>query len=311
MNRNDVGWQGYWAAVPTPFDAAGEIVWDSVAPVVESFLSSQVHGILVNGSSGEWHAQSDAEREEVARRVVDVVGGRVPVVVGCTALRPATTFALAGAARAAGADGVMVSVQPYVRPSADEAVEFFRATGHHARLPVMVYNIPRRVGVDLDDGTLLRVAALPEVVALKNSTTDDAFFRTLEALVGELRVFGGNLLGERGVEAMRTVGGDGFIGGWELLGPTLPRFFQAVWAGDYAAAALLGAQERALDLELWDAAKRPRFGRSFQSQLKAALNLIGVPAGLPRPPLLPLDDEAALAGLRRVLSEFHLVGAAA
>ncbi len=78
--------------------------------------------------------------------------------------------------------------------------------------------------------------------------------------------------------------------------------FEAAWRGDIAEAERLAAQERALDAQLWDKRKNPKFGRSFNAQLKAALGLLGVPAGLPRPPLLPLDDEAALRDLGQVLA---------
>ncbi|WP_154771168.1 dihydrodipicolinate synthase family protein [Nakamurella alba] len=307
MNRNDVQWRGYWAAVPTPFDRDGEIDWPALDVVVEKFLDSGVHGLLANGSTGEWHSQTDAERVATSARIVEVTAGRVPVIVGCSSMDQEVATALAVQAKVDGADGIMLSPPPYLRPGDDEIEILFRHVASAAGLPAMVYNIPRRTGTDLSAALMVRLADIPEVVALKNSTTDDLFFGVLPELVDKVRVFGPNLLGARGVEAMRSVGGDGFIGGWELLGRTLPDFFESVWAGDLDRAAELGARERALDLQLWDEAKRPRFGRSFQSQLKASLNLIGYPAGYPRKPLLPLDDETKLAELAAVLDEFGLL----
>ena len=87
-----------------------------------------------------------------------------------------------------------------------------------------------------------------------------------------------------------------------MLGSKLPGVFEAAWRGDIAEAQRLAAQERALDVQLWDERKNPKLGRSFNAQLKAALGLLGVPVGLPRLPLLPLDDETALRDLADVLT---------
>jgi dihydrodipicolinate synthase/N-acetylneuraminate lyase len=307
MNRNDVDWRGYWAALPTPFQRDGDIGWHQLDMVVERFLDTGVHGLLANGSTGEWHSLSYDERVSTAARIISVVDDRVPVLVGCSSMCPRTSADLARQAQDDGASGVMLSPPPYLRPADDETEAFFRLVAADSELPMMIYNIPRRTGTSLSDPLLLKLASIPSVVALKNSTNDDAFFTTLGHVVGCLRVFGGNLMSDRGLDAMQTIGGDGYIGGWELLGRELPAYFEAVWSGDMKTARHLGRRERDLDEQLWNEGKQPRFGRSFQSQLKASLNLIGIPAGAPRFPLLLLDDPEKLAQLARVLAGFGLM----
>jgi 1-pyrroline-4-hydroxy-2-carboxylate deaminase len=294
-------WKGYWAASPTPFGADGGIETEWLAETIRYFLSQGVHGLLVNGSSGEWFSQSIAERRAVAEAAVRAAGESVPVVIGCTALRPQEVTELAGHAQSIGADGILVSPPPYLRLSQNDIVAFFEFITAATPMPVMVYNIPRRTGTVIEAATVGRLADVRGVVALKNSAPDADFFPTLELVADRILVFGGNLFSPRGVGEIATRRGSGYVGGWELLGSKLPGVFEAAWRGNIAEAERLAAQERALDVQLWDERKNPRFGRSFNAQLKAALGLMGVPVGLPRPPLLPLDDETALRDLAQVL----------
>ncbi|HEY7146864.1 MAG TPA: dihydrodipicolinate synthase family protein [Streptosporangiaceae bacterium] len=296
------GWKGYWAASPTPFNAGGGIENEWLEQTIGYFLAEGVHGLLINGSSGEWFSQSPAERRAVAEAAVRAAGQAVPVVIGCTALQAREVTELAEHAHRAGADGIMVSPPPYLRLSQDDIVAFFEFVTGATPLPVMVYNIPRRSGTVIDAATALRLADLNGVAALKNSAPDAEFFPALELVAEKILVFGANLFSPRGVSEIAAGRGSGYIGGWELLGRKLPRVFEAAWRGDLETAQRLAAQERALDLRLWDERKNPKFGRSFNAQLKAALRLLGVPAGVPRRPLLPLDDESAVRALADVLA---------
>ena len=295
-------WKGYWAASPTPFGADGGIETGCLDETIRYFLSQGVHGLLINGSSGEWFSQSIAERRAVAETAVRAVGKSVPAVIGCTALQPHEVTELAEHAQRIGADGILVSPPPYLRLSQDDIVAFFEFITAATPMPVMVYNIPRRSGTVIEASTAGRLADVRGVVALKNSAPDEDFFPTLELVADKILVFGGNLFSPRGIGEIAARRGSGYVGGWELLGRKLPGVFEAAWRGDIAEAERLAAQERALDAQLWDERKNPKFGRSFNAQLKAALGLLGVPAGLPRLPLLPLDDEAALRDLGEVLA---------
>lgn len=307
MNRNDIDWRGYWPAVPTPFHADGSIDFVSLSEVVERYLEFGAHGILVNGSTGEWFAQDTSERVMVAQAVISTVGSRVPVVVGCTSLRVEESMQLALAAALSRADGVMISPPPYLRMSSDELVAFVSDVATAGGLPVMVYNIPRRVGIAIELETIERLADLDLVVAYKNSGRPDDFFAVLPTAVERLRVFGPNLLRKRGLEALSKGIGDGYIGGWELLGNELPMMWESLWDGNMAKVTELAGRERALDAMLWDSNNSPKFGRSFASQLKAALTIAGMPVGFPRRPNLPLDDPEQLAELRAVLTEFGVL----
>jgi len=302
VDRNTVNWRGYWAASPTPFTEAGEIDEPTMRALIEYYLDQGVHGLLINGSTGEWFSQSPVERGRVTEIAVSQVAGRVPVVVGCTEFTAERVIRLASGAETAGASGVMMTPPPYVRPTQAEIMAFYNDISAGIELPMMLYNIPRRVGIDIETKTLKKLAEIPNVVALKNSVKDPEFFDALDAVGETLRVFGGNLLSNVGIDRLALGQGDGYIGGWQLLGNKLPELFEAVWRDDLDSAREFAAEEKSLDLQLWNDANAPKFGASFQAQMKAALRLMGIEAGYPRRPLLPLTDPQELEGLAAVLT---------
>src|SRR5262245_66686481 len=83
MNRDDVNWRGYWVAAPTPFTRQGVLDENLWRQELRLYHGQGVHGILVNGTTGEWFSQSDAERRRVAEVAAEELRGRIPGVIGC------------------------------------------------------------------------------------------------------------------------------------------------------------------------------------------------------------------------------------
>src|SRR6266540_4470321 len=106
MDRNDVTWRGYWTAVPTPFNEDGTLALDLLRELLEWYVGEGVHGMLVNGTTGEWFSQSADERRLVAETAIDAIDGRIPVIVGCTSYTADQVVAFARHAIDAGAAGV-------------------------------------------------------------------------------------------------------------------------------------------------------------------------------------------------------------
>ena len=102
MDRNDVSWHGYWPACPTPFHADQSLDLDSFRALLECYIGEGVHGLLVNGTSGEWFSQTTDERHAVVETAVEVAAGRVPVVAGCTSYTALEAAELGRHALAAG-----------------------------------------------------------------------------------------------------------------------------------------------------------------------------------------------------------------
>jgi 4-hydroxy-tetrahydrodipicolinate synthase len=311
MDRQDIDWRGYFAAAPTPFTREGALDEEVLAEVLAGFADDGAHAALVNGSTGEWYAQSHEERIRVAEVAVKELGGRIPLLVGVSSLREEETVALARHALRTGADGVLYSPPPAARLTPAEVVAFYERTTARIPGPVMVYNIPADVSTNITPETAVRLADLRNVVAIKDSTPDDLqYHRTIGAVGDRLRVFG-NALTPAGLSLMASgYGGDGHFGAGMLLGPRTARAFDHLWAGELPQALAIAEEFNAARAALHEADGNGVFG-GMQAQLKAVMRLQGRPAGYPRPPRLPVeDDPEALAGLTRLLRTLGLTGPA-
>ena len=308
MNREDVDWRGYWPACPTPFTADAEVDAEKLRALVEFYVGEGMHGIFINGTSGEWFSQSPAERRLVAETAVEQVAGRVRVVIGCTSLTAREAAELGRHAISVGADGIGSTPPPYSKTYPDETVRYFQDISDGVEAPLMVYNWPHGTSVDIDAGLAERLAAVDNVVAIKDSTPNAAqFHETTRRVIGDVRVFG-PFMSMEGLEFMLEHGGDGFIGGGSLWGRADARFWEDVWSGDVDAAREHARRTDDLFPRLWlPGGWGGHFG-AYQSQLKALMKMLGQPGGEVRPPRLPVTDEASLRRMREVLVEVGLLG---
>jgi 1-pyrroline-4-hydroxy-2-carboxylate deaminase len=317
LNRNDVNWKGFWPAAPTPFTREGVLDDAAWRELLQLYAGWGMHGILVNGTTGEWYSQTPEERRRLAEIAVEELKGKMTVVIGCTTFTAKTTIELARHARDIGADGVLSTPPPYAAPSPREIVHYYQTISDAVDIPLMVYNWPRGTAVEIPTELALKLAEVPNVVAIKNSTPNRiSFFDTLEAVVDKIRVFGG-FANKLGMAALKEIGGDGSIGGGALLGHENAEFFDAFWAGNYQRSEEIAAKSTKLNKLLGtDRAPLPgvntvgRYGTA-QAWLKAAMNMMGQPGGYPRDPLLPVEDPEDLAGIRHALETVGLLQPAA
>jgi 1-pyrroline-4-hydroxy-2-carboxylate deaminase len=308
MDRNDIDWRGYWPASPTPFREDGAYDADAHRDLLEHYIATGVHGVFVNGTTGEWFSQTGEERRHVARTCIDAVAGRVPVVIGCTAYTATEVAALARDAMDAGASGVATTPPPYSRPLPDEIVAFFEDIARALPdVPVMVYNWPHGTSVDIDAALADRLAGVDTVVAIKDSTPNvEQFYVTARTVVDRVRVIGPFMTRE-GHRALTEHGGDGTIGGGSLLGADDPAFWDAHWRGDHETCLALADRIERLFAKLWLPGGWCGVYGHYQSQLKALMAMLGQPGGTVRPPRLPVTDPAALAAMRQILAEEGLL----
>ena len=301
MNRDDVDWQGYFPAFVTPFTEDGALDLETLAALVEHYVDQGMHGIVVNGTCGEWFSQTHDERRTVAEAAVGAAAGRLRVLVGCTDYTAEQTAELGRHALAAGADGVLVSPPPYVKLFAPEVLAFYEDVSERVAGPLVVYNWPHGSGIDIDTELADRLADVENVVAIKDSTPDaDQFFATSRKVRDRVRVFG-PYMSERGVEELRTHGGDGTVGGGSLFGRPDPQFWTDYWNGDLDSAREHAIRSDRLFPQLWlPGGWAGKYG-GYQPQLKVLMRMLGQPAGHPRRPRLPVTDPAALAAMRAVL----------
>jgi 4-hydroxy-tetrahydrodipicolinate synthase len=300
MNDGKTAWRGAFPSIVTPFDADGGINEPLLRQNVEMTLAEGARGIVIGAHNGESPAMDPEERVSVMRIGIDQVARRVPVLCGAEHVRTARAVALADAARSLGADGVVVEAPAYLRPSEDDVLHFMSSVSE-VGVPIMIYNQPRRSGFAISPALLDRLAGIEQVVALMDSAGDFTLLTEFLAVAGgRIGVFVGTtrLYGFPAV----ALGAAGFVDGLpQILGRDVADLY------DHAAAGRL-AQARALQSRC-GAAGAALFERitthAYPATLKAAMNLLGRPGGLPRPPLRPLD-EAALARLAALLRDAGL-----
>ncbi|GGF33894.1 dihydrodipicolinate synthase family protein [Subtercola lobariae] len=306
MDRHSVDWHGYWVAAPTPFGDDGLIDPDLHRAMIEMYIAQGVKGLVVNGSSGEWWAQTLQERKTNAELFVTISGGRIPVIVGCSGFTPDYVVALAQHAQHIGADGVLATAPAYVHPTQQEIFAFFSEIDQRIDLPLSIYNWPLGIGTEIEVSTMLRLAELDHVVSIKNSTGNLVALRqAVVELSPIVRVFA-NLISPAGIDVIQNYGSDGFIDGGGLGAPFGVPFFEAIDAGDIDRAREVAIKYSTLMTGLWNPDFSGRFAAPV-AQLKAAMQMLGQPGGVVRSPLLPLSDPSSTAQLHELLSSVGLL----
>jgi 4-hydroxy-tetrahydrodipicolinate synthase len=228
----------------TPLTDDGEVDVPSVHTLVEHLLAGGVHGIFALGSTGEFACLTGRQRQTLIEAVAAVVKGRVPVIAGILDTSTARCVENGQAARAAGADAVVLAPIYYFRASQAELIDLFRVVKGAVGLPVLAYDVPTAVNVKLELATSKQLADEGVIDGLKDSSgATEAFRRVLLATRGsDFRVFTGS---ELIVDACLRMGAHGSVPG---LGNVFPaeyvRLYELARDGDWAGAATL--QERLL-----------------------------------------------------------------
>lgn len=163
--------EGIYTPAITPLTADGQIDKAAFAEVLEHLVDARVHGIIIGGSTGEYYAHTAQERFDLAALAKEVIGTRVPLVIGTGAVRTEDSVAYAKEAKAIGADAILVGSPPYALPTEQENAAHALAIDRAAGLPIMLYNYPGRMSVSMGREYFRTVlAASGNFVAIKESS---------------------------------------------------------------------------------------------------------------------------------------------
>jgi len=297
MKREDL--HGFVPAIVTPFDDRGMIQEESYAAIFEFLIRRGATAICVAGDNGESWTLSAQERGRLVRLSQDLSKGRVKVILGVSAPTLDASLAYIRAAEENGADAVLAMPQTYVLKATEaEVMQRFEALHAQSRLPVILYNSPRRAGFSLTIDTIERLQESCGVIGIKESHRD--YFHhshLLHRMADRFAVMTGPchfILPNFGL------GARGFI----ATGPE----FTTEAPGDYAAMAAVApdARYRRTHHELTVVYEMLMGIATWPAAFKAALNLIGLPAGVPREPV----HAATPADLDRIRATFDRLGIA-
>lgn len=167
--------EGIYTPAITPLTADGQIDRTAFAEVLEYLIEAKVHGIIIGGSTGEYYAHTARERFELAALARDVIGSRLPLIVGTGAVRTEDSVEYAKAAKAIAADALLVGSPPYALPTEAENAAHALSVDRAAGLPIMLYNYPGRMSVSMGREFLRTVqGASSNFVAIKESSGEMA-----------------------------------------------------------------------------------------------------------------------------------------
>jgi 4-hydroxy-tetrahydrodipicolinate synthase len=301
--RDHFNWRGYFAAAPTPFDRGGALDPGRLRDVLAWFLEQRAHGVVVNGTTGEWVAQTVEERKTVLEIARETVGPETPLLVGIGSIRPDETVALGQHAAEAGADGALVTIPPSRWLRDDEIFDFFAAMARQIPLPLLVYNVPVVAGADLSTELLTRLVTIDGIVGVKDNTpSPEHRIKTLRKLGGEHAIFSDVLEASTFPVFSEDRVGRGQIGSGMPLGSRLADAFELVWRGELDQARLIVE-----DLMAFKAAVVEVLGpgQPWHAQSKALMVAAGVDAGFPRFPTASIrDDESAMTQIAAIVDKY-------
>ena len=288
--------EGIYTPLVTPYHADFTLNETALAQTVELLIDAGVNGIVVAGSTGEYYAQTAEERFDMMTRAAGLIAGRVPMIIGTGAIRTEDAVMFATAAKAAGADALLVATPPYAYPTGREIALHALAVDRAANLPIMLYNYPGRMSVNMDEDTLDRLGRSPNFCAIKESSGDINRLHMLARDYPHIALSCG--MDDQALEFFAWGARS-----WVCAGSN---FAPEAHIALYRACAIEGdfTKGRAIMSAMLPLMRVLEQGGKFVQCIKYGLTLRGIDAGPPRKPLQPLnkDDKRALAEVIRTMN---------
>ncbi len=287
--------EGIYTPIITPLLPDGSFNHAALADQVENLIEAGVHGIISGGSTGENYAQTVEERLALARFTHERIRGRLPLIVGTGTMRTPDSIALAKGARALKADAILLATPPYAVPTEQENALNALAIDRAADLPVMLYNYPGRMGVNMGETFLDHVSRSRNICAIKESSGDINRVHLLARDYPHIQMSCG--MDDQALEFFAWGARS-----WVCAGSNfLPREHVAL----YQACAVEGDFDkgRRIMSAMMPLMRVLEQGGTFVQCVKHATTMTGVDAGGMMPPLQPLnhDDQHALEQVIHVL----------
>lgn len=284
-------------AMVTPFTGEGAVDYETAAKLSRYLVENGSTALVVAGTTGEGPALCNTEKMQLLKTVAEAVSGKAAVIAGTGGNSTTASVELTGQAAEYGADGVMLVTPYYNRPSQEGLYQHFKTVAAATRLPVMLYNVPGRTGVNMTAETTLRLSEIDNIVGVKEASGN--LEQVAAICKGAPRGFAVYCGDDALTLPMLSVGAQGVVSvASHLAGNRLAEMVVSYQKGQ---------TERAREIH-WEL--MPLFRGLFMATnpvpVKAALEMLGFNVGLPRLPLAPLN-EAERNNLRALLSNYGLI----
>jgi 4-hydroxy-tetrahydrodipicolinate synthase len=285
--------KGSGVALVTPFKD-GKINFDKLGDIVEYHIENNTDALIVCGTTGEASTMSDEEQLATIKFVIDKANKRIPVIAGTGSNNTAHSIHLSKEAEKFGADGLLLITPYYNKTTQLGVIAHFYAIAKNVNIPIIVYNVPGRTGVNIKPSTLLELSKIKNIVAVKEASGDIAQIAEMARLVPkDFAIYSGN---DDMILPLLSLGGHGVISVVANICPKdthdlVDKFFQ----GD-----LEGSRKLQLDM-------KPLIDSLFIEvnpiPVKTAMNLLGFEMGELRLPLVEMTSNN-LETLKKELSNY-------
>ena len=286
---------GSGVAIVTPMKADGSVNYEKYRELIEWQIESGTDAIIACGTTGESSTLTHEEHIGVMRAAVEQAAGRIPVISGTGSNDTAYCIELSQEAEKLGADALLLVTPYYNKTSQRGLVAHYTAVAEAVNLPILLYNVPSRTGVDIKPETVAALSKHPNIVAVKEANGNISSAAQVAALC-DIDIYSGN---DDQIVPLLSLGGKGVISVMANVEPRRTHDIVAKWmAGDVEGS-------RALQLELLELASA-MFMDVNPIPVKEAMNLMGLDVGECRLPLYGMDD-AAKSKLASVLRKYRLM----
>ena len=273
--------EGSGVALITPFKG-GKVNYEKMGELIEWHIANKTDSIIVCGTTGESATMTDEERKTTIKFVVDKVNKRIPVIAGSGSNNTAYSIELSKYCQGIGVDGLLIVTPYYNKTTQDGLIKHYTTIANSVDLPIILYNVPGRTGVNIKPSTVEKLSKVENIVAIKEASGDISQVAEIARLCGEdFAIYSGN---DDQIVPILSLGGSGVI---SVLANILPKethdIVEKYLSGDVVESRKLqlGVNELVSSL----------FIEVNPIPVKAAMNLMGMEAGELRLPLIDISKQ--------------------
>ena len=271
--------KGCGTAIATPFTEDG-VNFEEFGKLLEEQIKQEVDAIIVCGTTGESATMTDKERKDTIKFAIDKVAKRAKVIAGTGSNNTRAAIELSKYAESVGADGILVVTPYYNKTTQAGLIEHYKAIAEAVTLPIIMYSVPSRTGVNINPETCVELSKIKNIVAIKEASGNLSQVAKIAALCRDnLDIYSGN---DDQIVPILSLGGKGVI---SVLSNVMPRYTHDMTQKFFDGKIREATQMQLDAIDLIDAL----FSEVNPIPVKYALNLMGYNYGKPRLPLVELS----------------------
>ena len=272
--------EGSAVAIVTPFNETG-VNFEKLKALLQWHIKEGTDAIVICGTTGEATTMTEKEKKDTIKFTVDVINKRVPVIAGTGSNNTVSAISMSKYAESVGVDGLLVITPYYNKTTQKGLVKHFEAINDEVKTPIILYNVPGRTGINISPKTLVKLASLSNVVAIKEASGNISQIVQMKALCRDsIDIYSGN---DDQIVSIMSLGGKGVI---SVLANIIPNKVHEI-----AKKCLDNNYKEALDIQLDTLSlANTLFIETNPIPIKTAMNLMGLEVGPLRLPLCEMEN---------------------